>query len=81
MRFKPCPLEETTINGAQKGDANFLTVSNTGVGTQYEVKPKLFTPMMTTKTRGQGFGLAISERLIEAMKGTISFESEKGKAE
>jgi signal transduction histidine kinase len=35
--------------------------------------------MMTTKAKGQGFGLAASKRIIEAMKGTISFESEKGK--
>jgi signal transduction histidine kinase len=35
--------------------------------------------MMTTKAKGQGFGLAVSKRLIEAMKGTISFESDKGK--
>ena len=35
--------------------------------------------MMTTKAKGQGFGLAVSKRLIEALKGTITFESEKGK--
>ena len=34
---------------------------------------------MTTKSKGQGFGLAVSKRLIEAMKGTISFESQVGK--
>ena len=56
-----------------------ITVSDTGVGIPDEVKPKLFTPMMTTKAKGQGFGLAASKRMIEAMKGTISFESEKGK--
>jgi PAS domain S-box-containing protein len=56
-----------------------VIVSDTGVGIPDEVKPKLFTPMMTTKAKGQGFGLAVSKRLIEAMKGTISFESEEGK--
>jgi signal transduction histidine kinase len=35
--------------------------------------------MMTTKSLGQGFGLAASKRMIEAMKGTITFESEEGK--
>jgi Signal transduction histidine kinase len=56
-----------------------FTVSDTGVGIPDEVKPKLFTPMMTTKSKGQGFGLAVTKRLVEALKGTISFESEKGK--
>lgn len=56
-----------------------ITVTDTGVGIPEEVKPKLFTPMMTTKAKGQGFGLAVSKRLIEALKGNISFVSEKGK--
>ena len=43
------------------------------------VKPKMFTPTFTTKAKGQGFGLAVLKRLIEAMKGSINFESEKGK--
>ena len=35
--------------------------------------------MMTTKAKGQGFGLAVSKRLIEALKGSISVESELSK--
>ena len=35
-----------------------LTVEDTGVGIPEEVKCKLFTPMFTTKAKGQGFGLA-----------------------
>lgn len=56
-----------------------ITVSDTGAGIPEEIKPKLFTPMMTTKAKGQGFGLAVTKRLIESMKGTIAFESEMGK--
>jgi signal transduction histidine kinase len=67
------------ICGKRADSRILITVSDTGVGIPKEVKTKLFTPMMTTKAKGQGFGLAVSKRLIEAMKGTISFESEEGK--
>ncbi len=67
------------INGKIKDNKIVVTVSDTGVGIPDEVKSKLFTPMMTTKAKGQGFGLAVSKRLIEALKGTISFESQVGK--
>lgn len=33
----------------------------------------------TTKSRGQGFGLAVCKRVIEAHGGTISFESQEGR--
>jgi signal transduction histidine kinase len=56
-----------------------LSVSDTGDGIPEEIKGKLFTPMVTTKSKGQGFGLAVVKRLIEGLNGTITFESEVGK--
>lgn len=67
------------ITGHPVEDKSVITVSDTGVGILEKIKAKLFTPMMTTKSKGQGFGLAVSKRLIEALKGTISFESKEGK--
>ena len=67
------------INGRCEGNRVFVSISDTGVGIPEEVKSKLFMPMMTTKAKGQGFGLAVAKRIIEALKGTITFESEKGK--
>jgi len=43
------------------------------------VQDKLFTPLFTTKSKGQGFGLVAIKRMTEALGGTISFESEVGK--
>ncbi len=54
-----------------------VSVEDTGVGIPNEIKPKIFQPLMTTKSKGQGFGLAVAKRLVEAQNGTISFESEK----
>ena len=56
-----------------------ITVEDTGVGIPEEVKPKIFTPLFTTKSKGQGFGLAVCKRVLEAQGGSISFESEVGK--
>ena len=56
-----------------------ITVEDTGAGIPEEIKPKIFTPLFTTKSKGQGFGLAVCKRVIEAQHGTINFESEEGK--
>ena len=56
-----------------------ICVEDTGVGIAEEHKPKIFTPLFTTKAKGQGFGLAVCKKLIDAQGGEISFESEEGK--
>jgi nitrogen-specific signal transduction histidine kinase len=40
-------------------------------------KGKLFTPMFTTKAKGQGFGLSVVKSMTEALGGTVSFESRR----
>jgi PAS domain S-box-containing protein len=56
-----------------------ISVKDTGVGIPEAVKGKLFTPMFTTKSKGQGFGLAVIKRMTEALGGTVTFESQEGK--
>ena len=56
-----------------------IIVEDTGVGIPDEIKPKIFTPLFTTKSKGQGFGLAVCRRVLEAQGGTIIFESQKDK--
>lgn len=67
------------INSFQEPGDTIITVQDTGAGIPEAVKPKLFTPMFTTKPKGQGFGLAIVKRMTEALNGTVTFESEEGK--
>jgi|GEM_PF-1375232 len=57
----------------------FIEVIDTGVGIPDEIKPRLFTPLVTTKAKGQGLGLVVVKRLVEVLGGTITFESEEGK--
>lgn len=68
-----------TIRAFEKDNKAFITVEDTGCGIADELKPKIFQPLMTTKSKGQGFGLAVVKRLVEAQGGKISFESELGK--
>jgi signal transduction histidine kinase len=68
-----------TINAKMHNDAVKITVEDTGVGIPEDVKAKMFTPLFTTKSKGQGFGLPVVKRLVEAQGGTIGFESEVGK--
>lgn len=56
-----------------------IIVEDTGLGIPVEIREKVFQPLFTTKSRGQGFGLAVCKRVIEAHGGDITFESQKGK--
>jgi signal transduction histidine kinase len=69
-----------TLHSQVNSDGQVLvTVEDTGIGIPEKIKPQIFTPLFTTKPRGQGFGLAVCKRVIEAHGGTISFESQEGK--
>jgi signal transduction histidine kinase len=52
-----------------------ITVTDTGVGMDEETQANIFTPFYTTKSRGIGLGLAVTQRVIEAHGGTISVQS------
>jgi two-component system CheB/CheR fusion protein len=68
-----------TIHAYKEARDVVITVKDTGVGIPEQVKGKLFTPMFTTKAKGQGFGLAVIKRMTEALDGTVTFESQEGK--
>ena len=71
---------ELAIKAQDSGQGQVkIVVEDTGEGISDEIKPKIFTPLFTTKPKGQGFGLAVCKRVIEAQGGTISFESQVGK--
>ena len=66
------------VRAYQEAGDTVITVQDTGGGIPEDVKSKLFTPLFTTKSKGQGFGLAVIKRMTEALGGTVSYESKVG---
>ncbi len=53
-------------------NAGVLEIENAGLTLSEDQLKQIFEPYFTTKTRGTGLGLAVSERIIRAHKGKIS---------
>jgi two-component system CheB/CheR fusion protein len=68
-----------TITAHEEANDIVITVADTGVGIPKEIQNKMFTPMFTTKAKGQGFGLPVVKRMTESLSGTVSFESQEDK--
>ena len=60
-------------------NSSVLTVGDTGVGMDDEVREKLFTPFFTIKEDGTGLGLVTSKKIIDAHHGQIRVDSEPGR--
>jgi len=67
-----------TIKMSEADGAAIIGFRDTGVGIREENMKKLFMPLFTTKAKGQGFGLPVCKRLVEAHNGTIVVESKVG---
>jgi PAS domain S-box-containing protein len=68
-----------TIEAVNSKDKALIIIKDSGVGIPKDVREKLFTPLFTTKAKGQGLGLAVVKRLVEGLNGSIKVESQKAK--
>lgn len=79
------PEGEVTIGAVSEPDTTTISVSDTGIGIEPDVKNKLFdiTEVVTTKgtagEKGSGLGLILCKEFIELHGGTIWVETEPGK--
>jgi two-component system sensor histidine kinase AtoS len=55
-----------------------IEVSDTGIGIDPKMIDDIFKPLFSTKSKGTGFGLAISRRIVEDYGGKISVSSDPG---
>jgi signal transduction histidine kinase len=56
-----------------------IEISDNGCGIKDEDKAKIFFPNFTTKSSGMGVGLSVSQDIIQAIGGNITFTSKVGK--
>jgi len=69
---------ELTIDLSRTDEHLLVSFRDTGVGIPEENLGKLFDPFFTTKAKGQGLGLPVCKKLVEALDGRITVESKPG---
>lgn len=67
------------VSVSEKKDKVIIKVSDNGKGIKTAHKDQIFEPKFTTKSSGMGLGLPMIKNIINAYKGTIMFQSERGK--
>ena len=70
---------QLSLYSTVQNDMINITVKDNGAGISAENMNKIFEPLFTTKTKGIGLGLAVSQKLVAANEGRIEVESEAGK--
>jgi signal transduction histidine kinase/ActR/RegA family two-component response regulator len=66
-----------TLSAEQHDGLVEISVSDTGIGMDQEVRSRIFDPFFTTKgNAGMGMGLAVSYGIIQRHQGNIEVESE-----
>ena len=74
-----CPDIIVVLNALYSEREVQISISDNGPGIPADIQEKIFRPNFTTKSNGNGLGLAISKHIVEGSGGRIEFEtSDKG---
>ena len=65
------------INEKLKNKQLTITIEDNGKGMSEEILKKIKEPFYTTKTKGTGLGVSLSEQIIKAHNGTLNYESKQ----
>jgi len=68
-----------TITTSKTDKDALISVEDSGVGIPKENIDKIFQLLFTTKSKGQGFGLPVCKRIVDAHDGDITVKSKVGK--
>jgi len=69
---------ELTVSTAKVDGYAEVSFQDTGVGISEEDMKKIFEPLFTTKTKGTGLGLAVSQQIVDKHGGSIQATSSQG---
>ncbi len=72
------PRGEVCIRGSCAGSLVSIEVEDTGPGVDPAVRQRLFEPLVTTKERGVGLGLALVRRIAERHGGSVEHADRPG---
>ena len=68
-----------TITTSKTEEDALISIKDTGEGIPEENMSKLFQPLFTMKSKGQGFGLSVCKRIVDAHDGDITVKSKVDK--
>jgi signal transduction histidine kinase len=64
-----------TIRSSVREKSVLISFEDAGVGIPKENLVRIFDPLYTTKEKGTGLGLAVSQNIIEKLNGSLAVES------
>jgi signal transduction histidine kinase len=76
--FAASPRGVVTVRGEPGPGEVSLTVEDTGPGVDAATRRRLFEPLITTKDRGIGLGLALVKRIAERHGGGVDYSDRPG---
>jgi signal transduction histidine kinase len=76
--FAASPRGEVRVRGRCADGAAELDVEDTGPGVDAATRRRLFEPLITTKERGIGLGLALVKRIAERHAGSVAYSDRPG---
>jgi two-component system, NtrC family, sensor histidine kinase HydH len=68
------PEGSVSVDGAVEDGHIAVGVSDTGPGLDLAIRARLFEPLVTTKQKGIGLGLALVKRIAERHGGSVAYE-------
>jgi signal transduction histidine kinase len=70
---------EIRLSAEADGNLVHLVVQDTGCGMNEKELKQIFSPFYTTKEKGTGLGMAVSQKIVDGHGGVLSADSEPGK--